>query len=275
MKIAIDLGGTSVRACRFDGEGLAGEVLRRPCPAQGTQQEVTDSLFGLVDELFDKEITSIGIAVPAIVDTRRGIVYNVCNIPSWKEVHLKEEMEKRYGVTTLVDNDVNCFTLGLQHDGEGAAYHSFVGIAIGTGLGMGIVIDGHLYRGANTCAGEVGSIPYLKSDFEHYTSSLFLRARTADTGMVLAKKAADGEAEALGIFSEMGRHLGRLLQVVVYTYDPEAIIIGGGLAHAANYFDRSMRQSLSEGFPYPHVLQRLRIVYTRLDEANLYGTQYL
>lgn len=275
MKIAIDLGGTSVRACRFDGDGLAGEVLRRPCPAQGTQQEVTDSLFGLVDELFDKEVTSIGIAVPAIVDTRRGIVYNVCNIPSWKEVHLKEEMEKRYGVTTLVDNDVNCFTLGLQHDGEGAAYNSFVGIAIGTGLGMGIVIDGQLYRGANTCAGEVGSIPYLKSDFEHYTSSLFLRARTADTGMVLAKKAAEGEAEALGIFREMGRHLGKLLQVVVYTYDPEAIIIGGGLAHAANYFDRSMRQSLSEGFPYPHVLRRVRIVYTRLDEANLYGTQYL
>ena len=275
MKIAIDLGGTSVRACRFEDDGIAGEVLRRPCPAQGTQQEVTDSLFGLVDELFDKEVTSIGIAVPAIVDTRRGIVYNVCNIPSWKEVHLKEEMEKRYGVTTLVDNDVNCFTLGLQHDGEGAAYNSFVGIAIGTGLGMGIVIDRQLYRGANTCAGEVGSIPYLKSDFEHYTSSLFLRARTADTGMVLAKKAADGEAEALGIFREMGRHLGKLLQVVVYTYDPEAIIIGGGLAHAANYFDRSMRQSLSEGFPYPHVLQRLRIVYTRLDEANLYGTQYL
>lgn len=275
MKIAIDLGGTSVRACRFDGDGLAGEVLRRPCPAQGTQQEVTDSLFGLVDELFDKEVTSIGIAVPAIVDTRRGIVYNVCNIPSWKEVHLKEEMEKHYGVPTLVDNDVNCFTLGLQHDGEGAAYNSFVGIAIGTGLGMGIVIDGQLYRGTNTCAGEVGSITYLKSDFEHYTSSLFLRARTADTGMVLAKKAADGEAEALGIFREMGRHLGKLLQVVVYTYDPEAIIIGGGLAHAANYFDRSMRQSLSEGFPYPHVLQRLRIVYTRLDEANLYGTQYL
>lgn len=275
MKIAIDLGGTSVRACRFDGDGIAGEVLRRRCPAQGTQQEVIDSLCGLVDELFDKDVSSIGIAVPAIVDTQRGIVYNVCNIPSWKEVHLKEEMEKRYGVTTLVDNDVNCFTLGLQHDGEGAAYHSFVGIAIGTGLGMGIVIDGQLYRGANTCAGEVGSIPYLKSDFEHYTSSLFLRARTADTGMVLAKKAAEGEAEALGIFREMGRHLGKLLQVVVYTYDPEAIIIGGGLAHAANYFDRSMRQSLSEGFPYPHVLQRLRIVYTRLDEANLYGTQYL
>lgn len=275
MKIAIDLGGTSIRACRFDGDGIAGEVLRRPCPAQGTQQEVTDSLCGLVDELFNKDVASIGIAVPAIVDTQRGIVYNVCNIPSWKEVHLKEEMEKRYGVTTLVDNDVNCFTLGLQHDGEGAAYHSFVGIAIGTGLGMGIVIDGKLYRGANTCAGEVGSIPYRESDFEHYTSSLFLRAKTADTGMVLAKKAADGEAEALGIFTEMGRHLGKLLQVVVYTYDPEAIIIGGGLAHAANYFDRSMRQSLSEGFPYPHVLRRLRIAYTRLDDANLYGTQYL
>lgn len=275
MKIAIDLGGTSIRACRFEDDGIAGEVLRRPCPAQGTQQEVVDSLCGLVDELFNKDVASIGIAVPAIVDTRRGIVYNVCNIPSWKEVHLKEEMERRYHVPTLVDNDVNCFTLGLQHDGEGAAYNSFVGIAIGTGLGMGIVIDGQLYRGANTCAGEVGSIPYLKSDFEHYTSSLFLRARTADTGMVLAKKAADGEAEALGIFREMGRHLGKLLQVVVYTYDPEAIIIGGGLAHAANYFDRSMRQSLIEGFPYPHVLHRLRIAYTRLDDANLYGTQYL
>ena len=275
MKIAIDLGGTSVRACRIDRDGLVGKVLRRPCPAQGTQQEVTDSIYGLVDELFDKDVSSIGVAVPAIVDTQRGIVYNVCNIPSWKEVHLKEEMERRYGVPTFVDNDVNCFTLGLQHDGEGAAFRSFVGIAMGTGLGMGIVVNGRLYRGSNTCAGEVGSIPYLESDFEHYTSSLFLRSRTSDSGVVLTEKAAHGDAEALEIFGEMGRHLGNLLQVVVYTYDPEAVIIGGGLAHAANYFDRSMKLSLSEGFPYPHVLHRLHIIYTRLDDANLYGTQYL
>lgn len=146
---------------------------------------------------------------------------------------------------------------------------------MGTGLGMGIVVNGRLYRGSNTCAGEVGSIPYLESDFEHYTSSLFLRSRTSDSGVVLTEKAAHGDAEALEIFGEMGRHLGKLLQVVVYTYDPGAVIIGGGLAHAAKYFDRSMKLSLSEGFPYPHVLHRLHIIYTRLGDANLYGTQYL
>lgn len=184
-------------------------------------------------------------------------------------------MEKRYHIPTRIDNDVNCFTLGLQHDGEGADFKSFVGIAIGTGLGMGIVINGQLYRGANTCAGEVGSIPYQNADFEHYTSSLFLRSRTTDTGITLAQKAADGDAEALQIFHEMGTHIGKLLQVVVYTYDPEAIIIGGGLAHAERFFDASMRKSLKTGFPYPHILHRLPVIYTHLDDANLHGARYL
>ena len=79
-------------------------------------------------------------------------------------------MEKEFGLPSAVDNDVNCFALGEKTFWNWKQYRNFVGITIGTGIGAGIVIDGKLYRGSNTGAGEIGCLPYLNSDYEHYCS---------------------------------------------------------------------------------------------------------
>lgn len=271
--IAIDLGGTNIRAARVDnGIILAQNTVE--CKADGTQQEVLDQIFELIDAVVDDSVERIGVGVPSVVDYRSGTVFDVQNIPSWREVHLKALMEARYHIPVSVDNDVNCYVLGEKHFGIAAPYDSFVGITLGTGVGAGIFVDGRLYRGHNTGAGEIGCLPYLQGNYEQYCSSqLFKQMRL--TGYELSRSAAQGNIDALRIWQMFGQHLGKLLQVILYTYDPQAIVIGGGIAASAPYFEDAMLASMRHGFPYPHVPERVKIHFSTLQHSNLLGASTL
>lgn len=98
----------------------------------------------------------------------------MANISSWKEIHLKEALESEFRVPVAINNDSNCFTLGVKMFGEGQPYANMVGVTIGTGIGAGVIIDHRLYGGEFMGAGEIGTLPYLDSDFEQYCSSFFL-----------------------------------------------------------------------------------------------------
>lgn len=167
--VAIDLGGTNVRVARVR-EGKIEARLSEPVKASGTEREVLDQMCALVEKVNNGTASRIGVAVPSVVDFNTGIVYNVMNIPSWKEVHLKQYLESRFGIETHADNDVNCFVAAEKAYGAGRPFDNLVGITLGTGVGAGIVIDGKVYRGANTGAGEICSLPYLESNYEDYTS---------------------------------------------------------------------------------------------------------
>lgn len=158
-----------------------------PCLAQQDASTVLNQLSQLIRNMMNEQVDGIGIGVPSIVDPEKGIVYNVANISSWKEIHLKEILENEFKVAVAINNDSNCFTLGESLYGEGKSYTNMVGVTIGTGIGAGVVIDRHLYGGQYMGAGEIGSFPYLDSDFEHYCSS-FLFKRYGTTGAVVAEK---------------------------------------------------------------------------------------
>lgn len=271
--LAIDLGGTNIRIARVEnGHVVAHSAV--PCLSTSSKEEVLSQIFGLIDSVIEPGVGKIGVGVPSVVDNRAGIVYNVQNIPSWDEVHLKEIIEDRYGVNTVVDNDVNCFVLGEKYFGVGRPYQDLVGITLGTGVGAGIMIREELYRGSNTGAGEIGCLPYLDSDYEHYCSSLFLK-KSDMTGKELADKAVAGDKKALDLWRLFGFHLGKLLQVVLYTYDPQIIIIGGGISSSASYFSESMMESLRKGFPYPHEVDSVKICFSTLQNCNLLGASRL
>ena len=112
MRIAIDLGGTNVRVATVLPGGQVERIISEPCRSKGSEEEVLEHIFSLIDELMTPEVDGIGIGVPSVVDTDKGIVYNVVGIPSWKEVHLKDRLEERYHIPASVDNDCNCFALG-------------------------------------------------------------------------------------------------------------------------------------------------------------------
>lgn len=271
--LTIDLGGTNIRAAKIhNGCIVAHHSL--PCQSQGSEQEVLEQIYLLVDRLIDDTVEGIGIGIPSIVDTERGIVYDVMNIPSWREVPLRAYLQERYHRNVYIDNDVNCFILGETHFGCVRGFKDVVGLTLGTGVGAGIVINGALYRGLKAGAGEVGCLPYLDSCYETYCSSGFF-ALHHTTGAALSRDAEAGDPKARRLWGDFGFHLGKLLQAVCYAYAPQAVVIGGGIAASSSLFETAMSASLHEGFAYPNELKEIQIHFSTLEHCNLLGAACL
>ena len=268
MRIGVDLGGTNVRAGLVK-DGRIVRLLSEPCKADRPEGEVVDHIASLIGKLITPDVARIGIGVPSVVDAARGIVYNVVGIPSWREVYLKDLLEKRFGVPVYVNNDCNCFALGVSRFGEASAYSDVVCVALGTGVGAGIVIGGELYCGHDTGAGEIGSIPYLDRDYEYYCSSHFFVGR-GTTGKEAYERALAGDPAALALWHEFGGHIGRLVMMILYAYDPEAIVFGGSIAHAFGFFREAMYEQLKQ-FPYAKTVERLHICCSSVEHVGLLG----
>lgn len=241
--IGVDLGGTKVLAAKIKGDSLV-KSRKVEVPSQGSQQAVLDSIYKVIDDCMDGTVSAIGCGVPSVVDIDKGIVYDVQNIPSWKEVPLKSLLEDRYGIPVHLNNDANCFALGESYFGKGKEYDSFLGLIIGTGMAAGIVINGRLYNGYNCGAGEFGMIPYLDHHYEYYCSGQFFELVYQISGQELFAKAQNGEANALSIYQEYGGHLGKAICAILYAIDPELIILGGSVSTAYPFFEKSLWDSI-------------------------------
>lgn len=271
MRIGVDLGGTNIRAGLIDGLSIIKKV-KVKCPADGSCEEVIETVAGLIEEVMCPEVEVIGIGVPSVVDTRRGIIYNVANIPSWVEVHLKDILEERFGVTVNINNDSNCFTLGESRFGKGRGYKDMIGVTLGTGVGSGVIIDGKLYEGRNAGAGEVGCLYYLDKDYESYCSTPFFVAHNT-TGAELSARAVNGDAEAIALWNEFGCHLGELVKAILFAYDPEAIVFGGGIAAGYPHFEAAMLERI-QTFPY-ETGKDVKILFSENGDMGLYGASAL
>lgn len=272
MVISIDLGGTKIRAGLVDGQEIS-RIQYEMCKSQGKEEEVIDQLVSLAQDLMNDKVSAICIGVPSVVDPERGIVYDVTGIPSWKEVHLKEIMEERLGKPVFIDNDCNCFALGEYHFGKGKGSKSMLGITLGTGVGSGLILDGHLYRGVNTGAGEIGAIPYLDKDYEYYCSSRFFTGK-GTSGKEAAEKAMADDPAALELFREFGVHVGKLMKLAMYAYDPSCIVIGGSIANAFQFFEPSMKAEMKD-FAFTNSLLNISTLRSESDYIILLGASML
>lgn len=273
MKIGIDLGGTNVRVALVDESGIK-EVLKEPCKADKSVEETVDHIKSLIHRLIVPEVKGIGVGVPSAVDTERGIVYNVVNIPSWKEVHLKDMLQSEFKLPVFVNNDANCFALGEKWYGEAKSYKDVVGVTLGTGVGAGIVINGELYEGSNACAGEIGCLPYLAHTYEDYCSSQFFVREHNTTGESAYNAAKQGDKKALDIWSEFGNHVGNLAAMILYIYDPQAIIFGGSIANAYDLYAPAMKRNL-QSFMFPKVVEKIVIETSKVSNIGILGAAAL
>ncbi len=271
--LGVDLGATNARAGLVRHQRL-GEVSSVRIASEGSVEEVLDQLCGLIDRTTSGDIDGVGIGVPSVVDISKGIVYDVQNIPSWQEVHLKSILEERYGVPVLVNNDANCFALGEKHFGKGVGHQSLIGLILGTGFAGGIIVDGKLYAGRNCGAGEFGLIPYLESIYEHYCSGQFFPHRVGQTGAEVFRRAAAGDREAVEVFAEFGHHLGQAVKTILYAYDPEMIVLGGSVRKAFRFFENAMWESI-RSFAYPNSVKSLKIEVSELEHVAILGAAAL
>ncbi|TVR74702.1 MAG: ROK family protein [Marinilabiliales bacterium] len=271
--IGVDMGGTKIRTGKVkDNQIIA--AASDFVPKTDKEQEVTDMLIKLIRQVFDKEVSGIGVGVPSLVDAGRGIVYNVQNIPAWKEVYLKDVLEKEFNVPVYVNNDANCFATGERFFGKGRDYEDFVGLICGTGLGAGIIKGGHLMPDTNCGSGEFGEIYYLDSIFEHYASGQFFERQFGVSGDEMAKRAGNGDQEAEKAFSEFAVHLGKAIKTIMLAVDPAAIIMGGGVSESYEFYRDALWKEIQD-FPYPKSAGKLKILITETQEIALLGAAAL
>lgn len=271
--LGIDLGGTNARVGLIDKNSLV-RVESMSITKDGSTNEVINEIFSLIEKFSTSDIIGIGIGAPSVVDIERGIIYNVQNIPSWKEVHIKEIMEKRFRIPVYINNDANCFAVGEKYFGKGKKYKNIVGLILGTGLGAGILINDKLYTGKNCGAGEFGSIPYLTKTYEYYCSGQFFINEHNITGENLFKKAEEGDNKAIKIFSEFGTNIGEAIKLIMYSIDPEIIILGGSVIKSYNYFKEEMFKSINS-FNYSKSIENIRIEISEIENISILGAAAL
>ncbi|NPV83938.1 MAG: ROK family protein [Candidatus Aminicenantes bacterium] len=271
--VGVDLGGSNVRAGLVEGERLI-KIAVREVRSQGRAEEVLADLRSVLESVLSPEVKGIGLGVPSVVDPETGTIYDVQNIPAWKEVPIKTILESEFNIPVYVNNDANCFAAGEKYFGQGRPYRNLVGLIIGTGLGAGIIADGHLYSGTSCGAGEFGMLPYLDANFERYASGHFFLKSHGQPGRELFQKAAAGDPEARRIFGEFGRHLGEAIKAIMYAVDPEAIILGGSVSRAYEFFRESMLETVST-FAYSIARNRIRIMPSTTENIAILGAAAL
>jgi glucokinase len=267
--LGLDIGGTNIKAGLLLGSDLI-DIRTVPTPSHESQEFILEAISYLIEAYLHHDFYAIGIGIPGLIDTEEGVVLNLENIPSFRKVHLREFLEARFGKPTYINNDANCFVLGEYKFGAAKIFKHVVGITLGTGLGAGIIANGHLYSGFNCAAGEWCSAPYLDQDYEYYCSGKFFLAHYNAKPKQLSKKALEADPEALEAFRAYGHHLGELIKNILYTLAPQAIVLGGSIRKAYPFFKDSMLANIKT-FKYPSVAENLKILISDLDETAIHG----
>lgn len=263
--IGVDIGGTKMHLGVVENSVVVKE-LKIPTPSGASKQQIISVLIAAIEQLAESDFDGVGIGVPGLVDDEEGIVYDLVNIPSWKKVHLKQQLEEHFGRPVRITNDANAFALGEKIFGKGMPYRNVVGITLGSGLGAGIIINDKLYSGAFSSAGELGGVPYLDKTVEDYCSGKFFIDSYQMTGQDLYDLARKGDESALRIFKEFGHHLGSALKTVLYILSPDAIVLGGSVSRSYRYFEEALLESMNS-FPFKKVRDQLVILVS--DTSNL------
>lgn len=271
--IGIDLGATNIRGALVSGDTL-GNIQSKRIQSHGTAEEVLNDVYDIIDVLISDNVKAIGIGVPGVVDIDEGIVYDVQYIPSWIEVPVKKLLEEKYKIPVFVNNDANCFALGEYYFGKGKESRAMIGLTLGTGLGAGLIINRKLYAGPNCGAGEFGMVPYLDHIFEYYASGQFFSNVYHTNGETVFKQAGEGNKDALQMYKELGTHIGNAIKMIMYTFDPELIVIGGSVRHAFPYFKETMWQTI-QTFAYRKIAERLTVKISELENSGLLGAAAL
>lgn len=279
-RIGLDVGGTNIKIALVDTQGEISYSNSIPTRAEMGYEYTINNMKQAIKDLMQEtkidknSIEGIGFGFPGQIDYKNGIVRLAPNIPGWVNVPIAQEIEKEFGITTRVDNDVKCATLGELKFGAGKGSENLVCITVGTGIGSGIVINGKLVRGASNAAGEIGHIKLEMHStnicgcgdtgcFEAMASGPEIVAIAQDyirggkstkfremanggeiTPYIVSEAAKQGDAVAKRIFTIMGERLGIGLASVVNLLNPEKIIIGGGVADAGDILFNPIKETI-------------------------------
>jgi len=303
LVLAVDLGGTKLRSALATGNGRIIDVTNMATEADRGPEYIINNLVRSLENLIDKnhkskdDISAVCIAVAGPVDVRHGIVTSSPNLPGWYNVELREIVKERTGIPAVVENDVNAAAIGEKCFGAAKKVKNFIYIAVGTGVGGGIVIDGQLYRGADGSSGEIGHTIIkengpkcscgnsgclealcsgsaiereIRKKLRKISKSNIIKTYGKIAGELTAKdvgKAANkGDWIASEVISNAAYYLGIGLGNVVNIFNPEMIILGGSVIKTGDIYIRpAIEVAMKTAFKLP--ASTVKLVTSMLGDA--------
>lgn len=271
--IGVIFGGKHLSAARIEN-GVIADIVHREVNNREAEEVILSEIIHTINSVYTDSVAGIGVGVPSLVDVKHGIVINPTNIPSWHKVHLKDILEEQFNVPVYINNDANCFALGEKYFGVAKDYENIAGITIATGFGVGIIINGKLYSGRNAGAGEFCSIPYRDHDYEYYCSTKYFEEKYGLKNEILLARAKKKDKIALAIYELFGMDLGNAIKTIMYALDPDAIVIGGIMAEAYDFYKEAMLKTVNS-FIYKGTVKNIKILKSTEANIPVYGAAAL
>lgn len=264
--IGIDLGGTNLKIAllgpKYKIRDKAVLSTRNFRKKEALVCAIVDAFYRIIQDnkLKKTDILGLGLGLPGPIDFKNGIVHFFPNIPGWREVKLKNILEKRLKLPVFVDNDAKLMALAEHKLGSACGFKNALCLTLGTGVGGGLILEGRLYRGINNAAGEIGHLPINEEGprcncggiacLEAYIGNnrilrgarrIFKRNISLEELSALAGKK---DKRAIKIWVDAGRHLGIALTSAVNLLNLDAIVIGGGVAAAGKVLFDTVRKTI-------------------------------
>ncbi|HEY6010621.1 MAG TPA: ROK family protein [Nitrospirota bacterium] len=298
--IGVDLGGTNLRTALMSRDGDILDRRREATHASDGWKKVVARLVENISRQRDfavergLTVTAVGVGAPGVIRMDRGIVVKSPNFPDWNNLPLKDELENALHVPVVIENDANAAALGEQWRGAGKGINSMILLTLGTGVGGGIVLNNQIWQGADGMAGEIGHMTLIPDGrqcgcgnngcLEMYASARGIvrsycealgqtgQDQAADmTSVKVYELAREFDPVARRVMKEMGSLLGIGIANLINIFNPQMIVLGGGVKDAWDLFIGSTREEIMRrAFLVP--AERTEIVPSRLgDDAGMVG----
>ncbi len=300
--LAVDFGGTSIKMGVTAGERILATADRIPTAMFESPQAIIDAMIASARTLRGQFPSAcvMGMGMPGWCDYQRGVLYQLTNVRVWdREIPVKEMMEQALGLPVVLDNDANCMAYAEWKLGAGKGKRHLVCLTLGTGVGSGLIVNGELLRGSTCSAGELGqtSIDYRgrlghygnRGSLEDYVGNreIAADARTLyashgiDKAIVdcnpisLERAALAGDEVAEQVWRDLAVKLSCALMNCCYLLNPEAIIIGGGVAKARTLLFQPLQEIMKTQLAAP-LVEYLEILPAQFGtEAGILGAAHL
>ena len=282
---AVDIGGTKIAVGMLERDG---RILARREQPSGSGLALPDGLeliFSLLRETAREaggELEGIGVGCTGPVDALAGTLLRIEFLPAWEGCHLTAELQQAFGVTAFMENDADAAALGELAWGAGQGARRFIYVTVSTGIGVGLVLDGRLYRGVEAAHPEIGhhvidpSGPLCSCGahgcWESLAGGPALARRAGMPSALAACQAAEaGDPAARAAVEREAFYLGLGIANLVTLYTPDVIALGGGVMHSRHLFWEHILQTIRENcglVPY----EKTRLVPAQLGgEVGLAG----
>ncbi len=298
--IAVDLGGTHIRAASFrptETEPLKHHKIK----TRSKDESIFERILHLIEEVIPagESLGAIGIAAPGPLNPRTGVILNTPNIPAWENFPVVEKLNAYFHVPVFLGNDANLAALGEWRYGAGQGHDHLLYLTISTGVGGGVISDGHLLEGKDGLGAELGHVTvladgptcgcghkghlealssgtaiakYIETRLSDPTTESSLRSSAKRSATEIAQAAREGDSLALSAFNRAGRYLGIGVADFLHIFNPSILIFGGGVSQSGELLFDPMKRSLQEVVFSSAYMDNLVITTAALgDDAGLLG----